>query len=192
MVKSCGCLPMDWINRALCHATTKSPSRALDTESPAQQTCVQMKRSDMFRWSSHRKWEQSCGKANWPATRVRISVRDNTLSQREYQGKLTFPTQSYTEIAAAGFELFCKKHTWNNNIRSLAISAIDLIPLTRRSSSISGQTYQAQQAPHPGAHHGRHPSPLWPPFHQFRRTHHGAEDACHREVEYKMPSVMYH
>lgn len=62
------------------------------------------------------------------ATRVRISVRDNTLSHREYQGKLTFPTQSYTEIAAAGFELFCKKHTWNNNIRSLTISAIDLIP----------------------------------------------------------------
>lgn len=37
---------------------------------------------------------------------------------------------------------------------------------------------QAQQASHPGAHHGRHPSPLWPPCHQFRRTHHGAEDAC--------------
>ena len=64
---------------------------------------------------------------NLQATRVRIAVRDTTLTFRDYQGKLEFPTQSYTALAQAAFSLFKKKYAWNNNIRSLTISAIDLI-----------------------------------------------------------------
>lgn len=127
------------------------------------------------------------------ATRVRISVRDNTLSQREYQGKLTFPTQSYTEIAAAGFELFCKKHTWNNNIRSLTISAIDLIP--------SGTPIQLDLWSDFAKHNKR--LILERTLEDIRRRYGlhainfaalttGLKMPAHREVEYKMPSVMYH
>lgn len=62
------------------------------------------------------------------ATKVKIFVRDNTLSYREYQCRLPFPTQSYLEIASAGMDLFRRKHTWIHDIRSLTISGIDLIP----------------------------------------------------------------
>lgn len=64
---------------------------------------------------------------NLQATRVRIAVRDTTLTFRDYQGKLEFPTQSYTALAQTAFSLFKNKYAWNNNIRSLTISAIDLI-----------------------------------------------------------------
>lgn len=64
---------------------------------------------------------------NLQATRVRIAVRDTTLTFRDYQGKLEFPTQSYTALAQAAFSLFKSKYVWNSNVRSLTISAIDLI-----------------------------------------------------------------
>lgn len=59
---------------------------------------------------------------------VKIYVRDNKLDHREYQCRLPFPTQSFLEISEAGFELFQQKHVWLNDIRSLTISAIDLVP----------------------------------------------------------------
>lgn len=62
------------------------------------------------------------------ATGVRITVRDDTLSHRQYQCKLPFPTQSYLEIYEAGADLFHRRHLWNHNVRSLTISAIDLVP----------------------------------------------------------------
>ena len=140
----------------------------------------------MFSWSFLRKNKLA-------ATRVRISVRDNTLSHREYQGKLTFPTQSYTEIAAAGFELFCKKHTWNNNIRSLTISAIDLIPsdtpiqldlwsdFTKHNKRLILERTMEDIRRRYGLHSIN-----------FAALTTGLKMPAHREVEYKMPSVMYH
>ena len=62
------------------------------------------------------------------ATGVQISVRDNQLSARGYQCKLPYPTQSYTEIWKSGLQLFRDKHHWSNDIRSLTIRAIDLVP----------------------------------------------------------------
>lgn len=59
---------------------------------------------------------------------VQISVRDNELIHRGYQCQLAYPTQSYTEIWQAGLQLFREKHLWRNDIRSLTIRAIDLIP----------------------------------------------------------------
>lgn len=62
------------------------------------------------------------------AASVQIGVRDNELSYHVYQCKLPYPTQSYTEIWQYGLQLFRDKHRWTNDIRSLTIRAIDLIP----------------------------------------------------------------
>jgi DNA polymerase-4 len=62
------------------------------------------------------------------AQAVQIGVRDNELNYAGYQCKLPYPTQSYTEIWQAGNQLFQDKHYWKNNIRSLTIRAIDLVP----------------------------------------------------------------
>lgn len=59
---------------------------------------------------------------------VQIGVRDSELRYTGYQCKLPYPTQSYTEIWQAGNRLFQEKHDWKNNIRSLTIRAIDLVP----------------------------------------------------------------
>ena len=132
-------------------------------------------------------------KSKLAATRVRISVRDNTLSQREYQGKLEFPTQSYTEIAVAGFDLFCRRYPWNADVRSLTISAIDLIP--------SDTPIQLDLWSDFEKHHKRltlertvedirHRYGLG--MINFAALTFGLKMPTHREIEYKMPSVMYH
>jgi len=66
-------------------------------------------------------------KHNLAATGVRIGVRDNKLQHRQYQAKLPFPTQSFTEIAMTAYDIFTKKHVWTDDIRSLTVAAIDLI-----------------------------------------------------------------
>lgn len=127
------------------------------------------------------------------ATRVRISVRDNTLAHREYQCKLTFPTQSYTEIAAAGYEVFCRRHSWNNDIRSLTISAIDLVPadipiqldlwsdFTKHKKRLALERTVEDIRRRFGLQSIN-----------FAALTSGLKMPAHREVEYKMPSVMYH
>ena len=132
-------------------------------------------------------------KRNLAATRVKISVRDNTLAHREYQGKLLFPTQSYTEIAAAGFDLFCQRHTWNSDIRSLTISAIDLVPadtpiqldlwtdFTKHKKRLALEQTVEDIRRRFGLQSIN-----------FAALTSGLKMPAHREVEYKMPSVMYH
>ena len=129
---------------------------------------------------------------NLAATGVRIVVRDSALSFREYQGRLPFPTQSYTELSRAGYDLFKRRHTWNADIRSLTISAINLVP---------GDTPIQLD--------------LWTDFEKhkkrlklertvddirrrfglqainFAALSSGLKIPSHREIEYKMPSVMY-
>ena len=123
---------------------------------------------------------------------VKIFVRDNKLYHWEYQCRLPFPTQSFLEISEAGFELFRQKHRWQNDIRSLTISAINLVP--------EGTPVQMN---------------LWTDFSKHekkialektvedirRRFGLGAINFAsltdslpipsNREIEYKMPSVMY-
>lgn len=130
---------------------------------------------------------------NLAATRVRIFVRDSSLAHREYQCKLDYPTQSYTLIARAGFDLFCRKHTWNYNIRSLTISAIDLVnsdaPIqldvwsdyTKHSRRLSLERTVDDIRRRFGAQSIN-----------FAALTTGLKIPAHREVEYKMPSVMYH
>lgn len=127
------------------------------------------------------------------ATRVRIFVRDNTLSHREFQCGLTFPTQSYTEIASAAFDLFCRRYAWNNNIRSLTISAIDLVPADLPIQLDLWSDYEKH----------RKRLILEQTVDDIRRRFglqainfaaltSGLKMPAHKEVEYKMPSPMYH
>lgn len=126
------------------------------------------------------------------ATGVRISVRDDTLAHRQYQCKLPYPTQSFLEISRAGADLFCQRHNWTCNIRSLTISAIDLVP--------SDTPIQLDLFADFTKHNRR--IRLEETVEDIRRRFglqainfagltFGLKVPTHREVEYKMPSVMY-
>ena len=127
------------------------------------------------------------------ATGVRVSVRDSSLSHRGYQCKLDFPTQSYTAIARAGHDLFCRKHAWTNNIRSLTISAIDLVPadtpvqldLWSDYSKHKRRVTLEQTVDDIRRRFGLNAI-------NFAALTSGLKVPAHREIEYKMPSVMYH
>ena len=62
------------------------------------------------------------------ARRLQISIRDNKLYTKDYQTTLDYPMQSYRELSDKAYILFCKNYKWQNNIRSLTIRAINLIP----------------------------------------------------------------
>jgi DNA polymerase-4 len=64
------------------------------------------------------------------ARRLQIGVRDCDMGYREYQTTLPFPTQSYTEISASAYRLFCANYNWYKNIRALTVRAINLEPDT--------------------------------------------------------------
>ena len=130
---------------------------------------------------------------NLAATKVKIFVRDSSLAHREYQCKLDYPTQSYTIISKAGFDLFCRRHTWNNNIRSLTISAIDLVEAdcpvqldvwsdyTKHKRRLDLERTVEDIRRRFGAQSIN-----------FAALTTGLKIPAHREIEYKMPSVMYH
>jgi len=127
------------------------------------------------------------------ATGIRIAVRDNTLDHRQYQCKLPYPTQSFLEISRAGADLFCQRHNWTHDIRSLTISAIDLVP--------SDTPIQLDLFTDFAKHYRR--IRLEETVEDIRRRFglqainfagltSGLKVPTHREVEYRMPSVMYH
>ena len=127
------------------------------------------------------------------ASGVRIHVRDNSLSHQGYQCKLDFPTQSYTIIAKAGFDLFCRRHTWRNDVRSLTISAIDLVPsdcpiqldLWSDYSKHTRRLTLEKTVDDIRRRFGLNAI-------NFAALTSGLKMPVHKEVEYKMPSVMYH
>ena len=59
---------------------------------------------------------------------VAIYIRDNKLDTRQWQIKLQLPTQSPMVIAKNAFSLFKEKYLWQNNIRSVTVQAINLVP----------------------------------------------------------------
>lgn len=59
---------------------------------------------------------------------IAISVRDCKLAIREYQIKLPYATQSTRIISEEAYKLFVQKHCWENDIRSIAVRAINLVP----------------------------------------------------------------
>lgn len=65
---------------------------------------------------------------------IAVSVRDSRLRVKEWQCKLSSPTQSARTIAKEACELFRKNYGWENPLRSVSVRAIGL-----SSSELSGQ-----------------------------------------------------
>ncbi len=57
---------------------------------------------------------------------VSVAVRDANLSWKQWQEKLTLPTQSPSELARRAFELFRRGYQWHLPVRSVTVTAIDL------------------------------------------------------------------
>lgn len=60
------------------------------------------------------------------ANGVQIFVKDNDLSAKQYQGKLSYATSSPTEIAMRARKLFDDNYSWELPVRALTVRAIDL------------------------------------------------------------------
>lgn len=58
---------------------------------------------------------------------VSLSIRDNTLRVRQYQCRLSVPTDSYSVIAEAARRMLIERYVWDRPLRSLSVTAIDLI-----------------------------------------------------------------
>ena len=71
---------------------------------------------------------------NRHAEGVAISVRDSQLQVKEWQCKLSSPTQSARTLAKEAFELFSRSYGWERPLRSVTVRAIGL-----SSSELSGQ-----------------------------------------------------
>lgn len=65
---------------------------------------------------------------------ISVSVRDSRLRVKEWQCKLSSPTQSARTIAGEACELFKKNYGWENPLRSVTVRAIGL-----SASELSGQ-----------------------------------------------------
>lgn len=61
------------------------------------------------------------------AESVQISVKDNSLSTREFQGRLPYASRSPRDLADAGMTLFRKHYDWKKPIRMVGIRAINLL-----------------------------------------------------------------
>lgn len=57
---------------------------------------------------------------------VQLSVRDNNLITRQFQGKLPISTQNPMEIGKGARRLFKENYRWSTDIRSITVRAIDL------------------------------------------------------------------
>ena len=66
---------------------------------------------------------------NKKATGIAIDVRDNVLFTKQWQCVTPVSTQSPSFIAETAFELFSKNYAWRKPIRSVAVRAINLVPL---------------------------------------------------------------
>lgn len=65
---------------------------------------------------------------NAAATAVSIYVRNNQLYWQQHQTRLANPTQSWRDLAQTAYSLFRGKYTWQYPIRSLTITARQLLP----------------------------------------------------------------
>jgi len=62
------------------------------------------------------------------ASGVCVSVKDNTMKTISYRQRFTNPTQSPTVIASTARDIFIKKHKWQHGIRTVTVTAVDLVP----------------------------------------------------------------
>ncbi|MBQ8383110.1 MAG: DNA polymerase IV [Clostridia bacterium] len=63
------------------------------------------------------------GKQAWG---VSVSIRDANLSWKQWQEKLSFPTQNAGKLAEVAFALFRRGYRWHLPVRSVTVTAIDL------------------------------------------------------------------
>ncbi len=61
------------------------------------------------------------------ATGVQVMVRDSNLAFSCFRTRLPFATRSATELARAATALFAENYTWKRDVRSVTITAINLI-----------------------------------------------------------------
>lgn len=59
---------------------------------------------------------------------VAIHIRDNTLFSKQWQTKTDMPTQSPMIIAKTAYRLFEQNYAWRNQVRSVTVQAINLVP----------------------------------------------------------------
>ena len=71
---------------------------------------------------------------NRHAEGISVSVRDSHLQVKEWQCKLSSPTQSARTLAKEAFALFSRSYGWENPLRSVTVRAIGL-----SSSELAGQ-----------------------------------------------------
>ena len=57
---------------------------------------------------------------------IAISIRNNELYTKEWQCRISIPTQSPTYLAKTAFALFVKNYQWEHPIRSVTVRAINL------------------------------------------------------------------
>ena len=57
---------------------------------------------------------------------IAISIRNNELYTKEWQCRISIPTQSPTYLAKTAFALFAKNYQWEHPIRSVTVRAINL------------------------------------------------------------------
>lgn len=57
---------------------------------------------------------------------VSVRVKDNLLATVQFQGGVKFPTSCAYELASEAFRLFREKYTWQNPVRALSVTAINL------------------------------------------------------------------
>jgi len=63
---------------------------------------------------------------NLKANGVQLSVRDADLKVKQFQTQLNMPTQCFSDIAEKAYELFRSNYSWQKNIRSVTVRAINL------------------------------------------------------------------
>ena len=61
------------------------------------------------------------------AKKVQISVKNEDMISHDFQGALTVPSQSYTEIGDKAYSLFVSNYKWDKKVRALTVRAIDLV-----------------------------------------------------------------
>lgn len=61
------------------------------------------------------------------ATGIQVAVKDDNLTVKQYSAPLEFPTYSAKEIFDSAFAVFCEKHKWKRNIRSLTVRTYNLV-----------------------------------------------------------------
>ena len=60
------------------------------------------------------------------ASGIAISIRNNELYTKEWQCRISIPTQRPTYLAKTAFALFAKNYQWEHPIRSVTVRAINL------------------------------------------------------------------